>query len=438
MRKLGRGQSVIFCVPEEIETKIRTMKQYSPVDNITVSDILAWAISETLADIRNAMPLWATQGRSFFRQQTIWSQAETSHGGYHMEQGLAEKFLEDEAESLETRYRPGSRSAASQQDLPTDNAFLDQISQRYAGFQNLDFTASNLQEEQERELAPEIEQERQPERAAAATPLEHSLDPAVRSLVKTGTVDMGTRVFLWAFEALGSTSAAAEMDVSKFPQGLLVTRDYALTVKGSELKTKCMDDFQRDVQWVLTTSRRANMIVLSPFEANELMDEIQNSNAVVLHLYSPRQNKGYAPIDHLQLYTVSSVPSPQQIPRRLLIELNIFAGQLYFQSFAEYQEVCNYLRLASSEPEDGMVVGADGFMKSPDEAVQGIFTDSPVMFLKMLMNRVRRNCEGIESTHVGKVLDGVLLTEDDFEEVGSASRGDVELPIRQRGEEGGN
>ncbi|RWQ94459.1 hypothetical protein C8Q69DRAFT_293102 [Paecilomyces variotii] len=50
MRELGRGQSVVFCVPPEIQYNIRAMGTKSNSSHITVSDILTWAVSETWID----------------------------------------------------------------------------------------------------------------------------------------------------------------------------------------------------------------------------------------------------------------------------------------------------------------------------------------------------------------------------------------------------
>lgn len=71
MRKLGKGQSVVFCIPEEIQSKIYTVTGNPNDAGINVSDVLMWAISETYADLRRSMPLWAMQGARFERQKAI-------------------------------------------------------------------------------------------------------------------------------------------------------------------------------------------------------------------------------------------------------------------------------------------------------------------------------------------------------------------------------
>lgn len=57
MRKLGKGQSVVFCVPQEMNTKILALKADAGDSNIDVYDILCWVVSETFNDIRRSMPL---------------------------------------------------------------------------------------------------------------------------------------------------------------------------------------------------------------------------------------------------------------------------------------------------------------------------------------------------------------------------------------------
>jgi hypothetical protein len=45
-----------------------------------------------------------------------------------------------------------------------------------------------------------------------------------------------------------------------------------------------------------------------------------------------------------------------------------------------------------------------------------MFSDSPVKFLKVLMIKIRRNCESIDKTYMGRILDGRLLRPSEFRE----------------------
>ncbi|KAF7560418.1 hypothetical protein G7046_g3736 [Stylonectria norvegica] len=348
MRKLGSGQSVVFCVPEEIRTKITTMKDSIGEQEITIADILAWTMSETSLDLRRTMPMWATQGRNFLRQSALWEDAQTSNG-IAMRRELAERFLEDEARTIDSRYRPRSSADDTNPAEVPDCQMLGQISQRCQQFETSHMPSMNLQEEQERELAPEIEEERQVERPAPAEPAKHSIHPNVRKFVSDGHLSGAVPGFLWAFETLASTSAAKYLDLGQFPHGLRVTDDFARTIKQPQ-SHQIYDSFQRDVQWILTSVGQnnvvVNMVVISPYEAENLFVLIKGSKAVVLHTYAPRQNRGFAPLDHLHLHTIPSGDIKRLIPRRMIIELNLFAGQLYLESFKEYTEVCEYLGLA--------------------------------------------------------------------------------------------
>lgn len=66
MRKLGKGQSVVFCVSDEIRAKIMERRAATRSSDITVPKVILWSISETHSEIRRSMPLWAVQARASF------------------------------------------------------------------------------------------------------------------------------------------------------------------------------------------------------------------------------------------------------------------------------------------------------------------------------------------------------------------------------------
>src|SRR4051812_30140844 len=103
MRKLGKGQSVVFLVTSEVQDKIL---ECSPKENpdIEVTDVLAWTFHESCEDFRRNMPLWAAQGRRSEGQERLWENARKPDT-FKFESSHAEAFLEDESQSLESRYR---------------------------------------------------------------------------------------------------------------------------------------------------------------------------------------------------------------------------------------------------------------------------------------------------------------------------------------------
>lgn len=420
MRKLGKGQSVVFCVPEEIKVKILA-RTFKPDDaSIDVSDVLSWAISETFVDIRRSMPLWAAQGQRFERQSEIWAEAHTD--GALPTKDQAKKFLENESQSLEDRYRPRPSTDVTSFVQVNQNKNLGRIVERCREFDSLDFNSATLQEEQERELSPEVEQERRVQKPAPAEPAKQKIHPDLNTFISTGVPISDSEAYKPAFEALRDTSAAAHLDVSQFPHDLLVTADFARTVRISGT-SYISDDYQRPVQWILTSlAPNSNivqyMIIISPYEAQQLLPEIKKSKTATLHLYAPRPNLGFRALDGLDLYAVPA-RGKLVLPRHLVVQLNLFAGQLYLRSFQEYVEVCMFLGLAWETAKEGCVVAADGFIVkngTSSKTSKSAFNDSPVKFLKVLMTKIRRNCAGVDKTHMGRIFDGRLLRPSDFGE----------------------
>ncbi|RDA88952.1 hypothetical protein CP532_0612 [Ophiocordyceps camponoti-leonardi (nom. inval.)] len=416
MRKLGAGgQTVVFCVPKEIETAIR--RRIGPYESISVLHILEWAISETWEDIRLSMAMWASQGRRFERHKILWHQGQNT-GSLCLDQGLAEAFLEDEMQSLESQYRPGFIAPPSIADLPSDSGDLERIVERCRGFGSGD-ASSSVEEEQERQLQPEIDREVEMEHAEAVAPASHRTSNAIRQFIESGQVPSSG--VIPAFESLGSTSASKYFDVRKFPRGLLVSLDFACTLKDDRPRQAGTDLYQRNVEWVLTGHNAqagvTTMIIISPYEAERHFDIIKASKHVTLHIYAPRQNRSHEAIDNLRLYRVTGTATQVPVLAKLTIQLNLFAGQLYFSDFDEYTEVADYLCLSWGSDMD-VGAGVDGFIP-PDgrrrvHAYRTNFETSPVQFLKVLMTNIRYHGRCIDKTHVGKMLNGLVLQEEDF------------------------
>ncbi|KAJ4418631.1 hypothetical protein N0V82_005422 [Gnomoniopsis sp. IMI 355080] len=455
MRKLGKGQSLVFCVPPEIQTKIQDAEAeeqngYHIVNqqtdrHIGVLEVLQWAIGETHIDLWRNMSLWAAQGRRFDEQKALWHEIGDGDAT-SMTTSHAAKFLEEESQSLEQRYRPevpGVRSNSAH----ANNARAQQIHERCVEIGSLNFDEAALQGEQERELAPEVEEERQIERPPPAEAARHTLHPDLKAFVSTGVVPQGSSVFMPAFWALRETTSAKHLDVDQFPKDVLVTKDFATTLKKTKDTYFNSDACQRPVHWILTSQPNSweFVVIISPFEAHELLPRIKLGEKTTLHIYSARPSLEIDALDDLTLYTVPSRPRdqpPQNLPLRLAVQLNLFAGQLYFKSFEDYVELCNTLRICWKEAMIGDKVDADGFIRKARSRAgklvirNSAFRNSPVKFLKDFLSKTRRDCQPIERTQLGRVLDGTLLQASDFisgpddEDVhmtGLSEDGDVEM-----------
>jgi len=80
------------------------------------------------------------------------------------------------------------------------------ISERCREFENLDLASSTLQEEQERELAPEIEREREIQRRPPVAPRPHIVHPDICTFVTTGFLPESSPAFKLALQTLKVTS----------------------------------------------------------------------------------------------------------------------------------------------------------------------------------------------------------------------------------------
>ncbi|CAI6342345.1 unnamed protein product [Periconia digitata] len=416
LRKLGKGQSVVFCISEEIKGKIieRTSKA---AGEIQVSDVLMWAITETWSDLRRSMPLWATQGWRYEEHKNVLNGVQTTAD-------QAKQFLEEEAQTVEHRYRPRINISANEafKDWDISGPNIKKIIQRCQDFDTLNFNAASLQEEQERELAPEIEEERQLERPQPMSPEKHEIHRHLSLLVKTGHLIDEFTACSPAFQALRQASPAKYFDVKQLPTDLLVTHDFIRTVKrpgGNPSTLFNVDSYLRPVQWILSFPKekapyisKHQLMIISPFEADQLFPLIRISSYVTLHLYAPRSNQFFRPLDDLNLFKIGNGAfDVSAVDRSLIVQLNLFAGQLYFNSYDEYTEMCDYLGLAWATAKEGQEVQTDGFIRG-SQGKWGL-KDSAVRFFRELM-KLRREGEGIDKTQVGKLLNGVMFTEDEF------------------------
>ncbi|KGO74157.1 Protein of unknown function DUF3638 [Penicillium italicum] len=421
MRKLGKGQSVIFYIPKDVQFKILALTGKSDKSAITVSDVLCWAVSETWAELRRSMPVWAIQGQRFERQQAIWDHNSVDDA-LEISQSQAESFLETECQSLQHRYRPGHGENSTLESSDNGNPNLRLISDRCHEFDGLEFDSSALQEEQERELAPEIEFERQVQRPPTMTPNEHRIHEDMWSFVSTGELKMLSSAYKPAFQSLSGTSIASGTDLGDFPGRLLVTEDFSQTVrvpKEDREARELMDSFQRPVRWILTSSSPSStgkirtateMIIISPYEARCLLPAIRRSKTVVLHQYAPRQSSAFDSLDKLSLHSIPEDAGAIEIPDALRMELNLFSGQLFLESYSGYQRLCAFLGIASNAADDNLGAGAG----RAREGSSSPFRQIPVKFLRDLMSQVRRDGQDIEKSHIGQMLNGLLLSPSDF------------------------
>jgi len=74
MRKLGRGQSVMFMTQPDIDNAIRKHAQKSSIEEVDSRDVVHWAMLETCAEIRHHIPHWVQQSVDYANLDEGWKQ----------------------------------------------------------------------------------------------------------------------------------------------------------------------------------------------------------------------------------------------------------------------------------------------------------------------------------------------------------------------------
>jgi hypothetical protein len=428
MRKLGSGQSIIFYMNKEIESKIRKLPYIQKDDDLQSRDIILWSMSETWAEERRSISAWAVQGARYDKHMQLWNKCKANPQVLDSE--FAAQFLEPEATTLDQLYKASLHRNGQINRYFGDGAFSERIVERYDQFEGGSERQANLAEEQEREVAPEVHSERQVQASGPPEPSKHNIHEAVKGFVHNGLIADSGAGFQWAFHSLLKVfrEPLQRRVIEHFPKDIRVTRDFAKVVQDDRAEDK--DQYQRVVKYILigrhSEEHPVHIVIISPFEANVLWDDINKSEYVTMCIYSARQTLGSENFDHLSLVTIPSGRRVPSIPKSARISLNLFAGQLYFKSYDEYMEVCRYLGIAWFSPPEGMRLQPDGFVPRISQSLvpreyllhggpwTSAFTTSPVPFLKALMEKIRYTSSGIDKTHMGKLLGGVILGEEEF------------------------
>lgn len=424
LRKLGFGQSLIFVAPPEVDRSIREMNSRAADAIIETRDIVKWSIEETCRTVEVDIKHWASQGLSYEVRQDAWDQYSGCESKTESTvQALRDGILEREAQTLEEMYGIGHRSLSSnispdvrerRRDIARIQSWCEKL-----GIEMDSLKENRVREEQERELAHEEECEQQVERPPKTEPLKHRVHRRVKEFVDSGEITSMDTAFLPAFQCLQELGIAKECNTNIWTKRLLVTKDYMQTVV--RVFADNAGDFLRPVNWIVSSTRSGEhtLVVMSPYEVNELLPSIRSSSAVHLHLYSPRVKKSMRSLDDLCLHCIPPLLLNWRVPEDTRRQLNIFAGQLYLRDNEEYRGLCNFLGLYINSKETpvkhGVEFHSDGFIKPRYRLAYPTspFLASPVPFLKSHLAICQRGQDFFLS-HLGKIAHAKILTENDF------------------------
>ncbi|TVY37088.1 hypothetical protein LSUB1_G005891 [Lachnellula subtilissima] len=437
LRKLGQGQSVVFCAPLEVQSKILKYSGKREANLIEVEDVLLWTMRNSWDFTKNGMPLWATQGMRHYRRRAA---CDLSGVVPRVPVGI----LEPEALTLDERYGLDRQlideRVVCRNRLQVDNdvtrSELCSIRAKCREFGLSSFGDSDLHEEQEKELQPENEREQQVEPPLPTTPYKHTLHGNIRQLVLTREL-ASNEGLTEAFNVFRRTRARERLDVDDWPKNLLMSRDFEFTVGIPDEGNQ--DSFLRPVNWVLSfkgSNRELKYFIISPFEVQELLPQMRGQNRVRLHMYSPRLSLSNRSLEDLSFCAVPPVQDDWSVPA-ISTTLNLFAGQLYLRDATEYRTLCRFLGVRFQTYQD-LDVSADGFISTEvrhlqDEETAAVckFSRSPIDFLR-LVTTFRRLGQTFTTSHVGKILSEDLVRAMDFEmieEIEDNDAMDVDQPM---------
>ncbi|KAH9180324.1 hypothetical protein EDB89DRAFT_11871 [Lactarius sanguifluus] len=394
MRQLGKGQSVIFFAPGEVDRRIRGLipRGQESENGIRVIDILRWTMYETCWDIRHHLPHWAQQGVAHHRQLSAYKRDLTGDLGI-----LRSSWLQPGSKTLEEMYGPGAQRAGLG---PAING-IPALRKRLKSLGITQLIDVRMAEEQEREVDHEPEREYHAEHLPKVFPAEHIVCDEIRNFVNTGILAKPSTSII---PLLTPTKIHETLDsTEEWTPSPLATTDFAITTTNSSISD--LTDYLRPVNWILSSGsgKECVAIVISPYEANELLPIIRKSGKVRLHIYSPRVTASMRSFSNLTFYTIPESPEKWTAAAHLRTELDLFAGHLYFDSEEEYRRVCVLFALHIVHP-GAERIEVDGFVPTAYRTGrESPLTASAIATFKRLTALRRRG--GFSGTDLGQVLD---------------------------------
>ena len=444
MRQLGKGQSVMFFAPGEVDRRIRelistrrkckvgtggigilrwVMMFFAPGEvvrrirnliptgrefkvGIRVIDILRWAMHETCDDITRHLPHWAQQGLDHCKRLEGYKQYRST-GDLTILKGA---WSQHESRTLEEMYDPVASAQGA--GLYREVNDIPSLRERLILLGVTQLTDVRMAEEQEREVNHEVERERQVERPPKVEPAMHTIHNDILTFIHTGIFPRDSTYILPLLAPTGIDKALdSTTDWSPSPR---TTVDFATTTRHPSGEP--LTDYLRPVNWVVSSGfgKDSVVIVISPYEANELLPIIRKSDKVRLHIYAPRVTASMRSFSHLTFHTIPKSPTiAWTSPPHTRMALNLFAGQLYFDSKEEYDRVCVLFALSMAHP-DAEEIEVDGFVHpSYRTGASSPLSTSVIATFKKLTG-LRRKGMGYDRTHLGRILDARPLIDSEF------------------------
>ena len=353
LRKLAHGQSLVFFAPPEVHQSIMDVTG-RPGTELTGYDVVAWSLEQSCLSIERSQPLRVIQGISHQRRQHMLdtffgeiSGPEELDKVVNWPKEMINKFREKEEQTLQDLYGPTGVAKNIFAGTPNRGIFRE-LREIWRNQDTNNSAVASMYEEHERELAPEIEKEVAVQRPQKVAPLRPVIDPHLRTFISNGHPNE-LQNFANAFDSVLIYSSAKEKDAAPLWMHIKVTTDFVNTVESP--RSGVYNDYFRPVNWVLTSKHKTKptfFILISQHEVNRLMGAIRgHTSAVYLHQYEARVTKSMQSVDGSAARMLVSDFQWRNFDANLRQELHLFAGQLYFNSYADYRALFEKLNTAS-------------------------------------------------------------------------------------------
>ena len=411
MRQLGKGHSVIFFAPGEVDRRIRNLlpNGIASQDRIRVVDVLRWAMHETCEDLRHHLPFWAQQGLDHNKRFAAYEDYSAT-GNLEV---LRNAWLQRESRTLEDMYSVAPH-AGMKAEIDSVASLCDRVER--LGITNLvdmrmaEEQEQEQEEEQEREANHEVEWERQVQHPPNAEAAKHVVRRDIRKFAETGKLPESS-AHLSPLLVPIDMAEALDLAAEWFPSPLATT-DFTTTVLNSDGAR--LTEYLRPVNWILSSGsgKDSVLIVISPYEANELLPIIRKTKKVRLHTYAPRVTSSMRSFSDLTFCPIpDSLAEGWTAPAHARTVLNLFAGQLYFDSKQEYESMCILLALSRAHP-GAKFIRVDGFVPPAHRTGRhSPFAESKIPVLKTLIG-LRRKGMDYYRTPLGQILNAIPLSEE--------------------------
>lgn len=306
-------------------------------------------------------------------------------------------FREKEEQRLHDLYAPASLKEKSlpgviESSQKMSDSTVQTLLKMWRELSSVEFEGASMYEEHEREVAHEVEQETQIQRPPRVTPLPRAVDPDLHDFITTGHLEKFMKFPIVYDRIVKMTSAKLDNKSDPWPH-LRATKDFARTVERPQ--SGYYDNYLRPVNFVLTSKLEVKpwfLLIISQYEANELLRVIQDpASGVRLQAYEPRVMKSMTAVDVGTEPVSRSVDDWQSLGSGIRRELNLFAGQVYCNTYKDYKKLSKDL----------------GPRLNPS-------IEQTRSFVKTWI-AIRRKGQDFSHSHIGQMVSGRSLKEEAFE-----------------------